>query len=163
KIRWVDLQSEGPWFFALGVGATPNRLTLARGTWDGTLQVVSWDCEFHLVKHGFVLEPAGDQGRTVAVATIAGPPLPERVMPAGNFPFTQDCRAGMPAWLPPEARPFSLGEDSAWSAHVAAGQAILSCYDRRGILLNTLEVTRELLDEAERGPAARLCLAAWGE
>jgi len=67
---------------------------------------------------------------------------------------------GRPAWLPSPGFPFAFGEDAVWSGHVAAGRAILSCHDKSGKLQRTIDVTGDLLNDAERNESTRLCLTA---
>jgi len=149
------------WFFALGL-APHRQLLLLRGVWEGEFEALSWTCDPHGLQHGFVFEPAGDQGRRILLAPNIGPALEEKVFPAADVFFNQECRVGTPTWLPAQARPFAMGEENAWSAHVAAGEAVLSCYDHSGNLQHTIEVTAALLEKASRSSTPRLCLAPFG-
>lgn len=156
QIEWLEVRTEGNWFYALGV--TAKRLTVLRGIWEGEFQSLSWECPREIVKGGMVFEPTCDAGNGLALAPFANFPLEEKTFPAADLFFNRRCVAGTPAWLPAAARPFAIGEDGAWSIHVAGGQGILSVYTKRGELLRTMEVTAPLLESAERGPGARLCL-----
>jgi hypothetical protein len=70
--------------------------------------------------------------------------------------------AGTPSWYPLQMLPFAFGENSVWCGHVASGQAVLSCHDKRGKLLRTLDVTADLITDAERTDKTRLCSVATG-
>jgi tetratricopeptide (TPR) repeat protein len=160
QMEWLQLRRESHWFYAAGV--TQNRLTLARGIWEGEFQSVSWNCSAQLAKNGLVLEPTGEQGAAVAVATIGGPPLSQRKMPAFDNFFGQECLAGTPAWLPPQGFSFTFGEESCWSGHVAAGRAVLTCHDKVGRLQQSIDITEELLAGAVRNAGTRFCLKSVG-
>jgi tetratricopeptide (TPR) repeat protein len=158
QMQWLHLRRERHWFYAVGI--TPKRLTLVRGGWEGEIQSLSWDCPVEAVKNGLMFEPTREGGRAVALATLSGTPLAPKRFPATDLFFGQVCVAGRPAWLPSQGFPFAFGEDAAWSGHVAAGRAILSCHDKRGNLQRTIDVTSDLLDEAERNESTRFCLTA---
>jgi hypothetical protein len=158
QIQWLHLRREWHWFYALGV--TTKRLTLLRGVWEGGYQSVSWDCPAEAVKQGFVFEPAAEEGREVALARSSGPPLAQKRFPAVDQFFHKECLAGTPSWLPAQGFPFAIGEDAFWTVHLAAGRAILSCHDKvRGGLQRTIDVTEDLLHNAERTEHTRLSLA----
>jgi len=158
--RWLEVRSFGVHFYALG--HTPTQIKLVRGVWEGNCQCLSWPCAGHLIRQGVVLEVSGDQGRSVAVATNAGPMLDYKMFPASDL-FVKPCRAGTPGWLSGIARPFALAYANAWAVHVATDEAILSCHDRDGALRHTIEITAELLQDAERCADAKVCLAIVGE
>src|SRR5262249_23482432 len=83
--------------------------------------------------------------------------------PAADLFFNQECVAGTPSWLPTLGFPMAMGEDAAWTVHLASGRAIVSCYDKvRGRLQRTIDVTDELLKDAERTEETRLSLAVLG-
>src|SRR5207248_576895 len=124
QIQWVQLRREGFCFYALGV--TAKRLTLLRGVWEGEYQSLSWDCPAVVVKHGFVFEPASDQGKAVVLARADGPALAQKRFPAADLFFNKECIAGTPSWLPTQGFPFAIGEDAVWTVHLATGRAILS-------------------------------------
>ncbi len=156
QIEWLEVRTEGNWFYALGV--TAKRLTVLRGIWEGEFQSLSWECPREFVKGGMVFEPTCDAGNGLALAPFTTFSLEEKVFPAADLFFNRRCVAGTPVWLPGVARPFAIGEDGAWSIHVAGGEGVLSVYTKRGELLRTMEVTVPLLESTERGPGARLCL-----
>jgi tetratricopeptide (TPR) repeat protein len=162
KARWLQVRSAGPWFFALG--CTTEELILVRGTWEGQYQTMSWtngvDWKL-LMRLGTILEVAN--ATFVAVATnVGGALIPQKFAPAGGI-LSYGCEAGTPHWLSGLSRPFVFGQGQAWSIHVAGGEAILSCHNSKGNLLNTLEITEELLHEAERSGEARICLSSFGD
>ena len=159
QIQWLHLRREWHWFFAAGV--TPKRLTLVRGIWENEVQSISWDCPAEMVKNGLIFEPTRERGKAVALATVSGPPLAQKPLPAADMFFNQECVAGTPAWLPQAGFPFAFGEESIWSGHVAAGRAVLSCHNKRGTLQSTTDVTDDLLIGAERSHSTRLCLATF--
>lgn len=161
QIEWVELRQELHWFFALGL--TRKRLTLLRGVWEGEYQSLSWDCPAETVRNGFVFEPTAERGKAVALACSDGTPLTQKLFPASDLFFNRECIAGTPSWLPTQGYPFAIGEDTVWSVHLAAGRAILSCHDKMGgQLQRTLDITDDLLKNAARTDATRLCLAAVG-
>ncbi len=158
QIQWLQLRREGHWFYALGV--TAKRLTLLRGIWEGEYQSLSWDCPAEAVKPGFVFEPTAEQGKAVALARPDGSALAQKRFPAADLFFSQECVAGTPSWLPTQGFPFAIGEDAVWAVHLAADRAILSCYDKTlGRLQRTIDITDDLLSNAERSNDAYLSLA----
>lgn len=160
QIRWSQLRGESHWFYVLGT--TPKRLTVLRGIWEGQFQSLSWDCPAEAVKNGFVFEPMADRGHSVALARADGTTLPQKRFPAADLFFNQECIAGTPL-LPPQAFPLTIGEDALWSVHLAGQRAIVSCYDKMPVRLQrTIDVTDELLNNAERTPETRLSLAVLG-
>ena len=159
QIQWVDLRQELHWFFALGV--TRQRVTLLRGVWEGEYQSLSWDCTAEAIRNGFVFEPTAERGKAVALACSDGRPLGRKRFPASDLFFNRECIAGTPSWLPTLGYPFAIGENTVWSIHLAAGRAVLSCYDKtHGQLLRTLDISDDLLKNATRTEDTRLCLAA---
>lgn len=161
QIEWLKLRSEWHWFYALGV--TDKHLTLVRGVWDGEIQSVTWKCPATVVKNAaLVFEPTGERGRAVALALVGGQRLEPKRFPASDMFYNQECVAATPDWLQTQAFPFAFAEDSVWSGHVAGGQAILSCHDKRGRLQRTIDVTEDLLSGATREAPARICVSAVG-
>jgi hypothetical protein len=159
QIEWLQLRSEGHWFFAVGI--TPKRLTLVRGVWEGELQSLSWDCSAEAVRNnGLVFEPTAEQGKAVVLKTLNGPDFAEKRLPAADLFFGVECTVGGPTWLKPQHWPVAFGEDSVWTAHVAGGRGIISCHDKRGALQRTIDVTDDLLTGAVRSEQTRLCLTA---
>ena len=159
QIQWMDLRQELHWFFALGV--TRKRVTLLRGVWEGEYQSLSWDCAAETVRNGFIFEPTAERGKAVALACPDGTPFVQKRFPASDLFFNRECIAGTPSWLPTMGYPFAIGEDTVWSVHLAAGRAVLSCYDKaHGQLLRTLDLSDDLLKNATRTEDTRLCLAA---
>jgi tetratricopeptide (TPR) repeat protein len=156
QIKWVQLRREWHWFFALGV--TPKRLTLLRGGWDGEFQSLSWECQDAGVKDWGLFEPTGEQGSCVALVQPGGAPLKLQQFPATDAFFARACLAGTPDWLPRQSYPVAFGEDMVWSVHVAGGRAVLSCHDKRGHLMRTIDITDELLEGAERTEHSRVRL-----
>jgi len=158
QIQWLQLRREWHWFYALGV--TARRVTLLRGVWEGDLQSLSWDCPAEAVKQAFVFEPTAEQGNAVALARSNGLPLAQKRFPAADQFFSRECVAGTPSWLPTQGFPFAIGEDAVWTVHLASGRAILSCYDKvRGQLQRTIDITNDLLGDAERSDDATISLA----
>ncbi len=161
QMEWLQLRSEWHGFFALGV--TAKRLTMVRGIWEGEIQSVSWNCSAVLVRNAaLVFEPTREQGREVALAIASGVRLEPKHFPASDLFFGRDCVAGTPDWLPEHDFPIAFGEETVWSVHVAVGRAVLSCHDQRGTLRRTMDVTSDLLAEADRTERSRLCLKAIG-
>ena len=159
QMQWLQLRREWHWFYAIGVSA--KRLTLVRGVWEGDYQSLSWECPAEVVKQGFVFEPTAEQGKAVALARPGHPPLTQKQFPAADRFFNQECLAGTPAWLPTQSLPLTIGENSVWSIHLATGRAILSCHDKvKGRLQRTVDVTEDLLNNAERTEVTHLSLAA---
>jgi len=158
QIEWLQLRREWHWFFAAGV--TPQRLTLVRGVWEGEIQSVSWDWRAQFPRSGLVFEPTGERGVAVAFATSTGLPLPQKRFPAADMFFNQECVVGTPPWLSLHAWPVAFGEESVWSMRIVDARAILSCLDKRGKLQRTIDVTEDLLNGADRGASAHLCVAA---
>jgi hypothetical protein len=159
QMRWLELRAEWHWFYALGV--TANRLTLVRGVWEGEYQSVSWECPAEAATQGFVFEPTRERGKTVAIARANGAILDQKRFPRADRFFDVECLAGKPSWLTIQGFPIAIGEEAVWSAHLANGRAILSCHDKvRGKLQRTLDVTEELLANAERDKNTRVAMAA---
>jgi hypothetical protein len=160
QVEWLQLRRESNWFYALGV--TQNHLTLLRGVWEGDYQSLSWDYPAVAVKHGFVFEPTSE-GREVALACSSGLPLEQKRFPASDLFFNKQCLAGTPTWLPTQGFPFAIGENNVWTVHLVSGQAVLASYDNlQGQLQRTMDITEDLLANAERAADTRLCLAALG-
>lgn len=160
QIQWLHLRNEWHWFYAVGV--TPKRMTLVRGVWEGQVQSLSWDYPDSVIMNGLIFEPTGERGQAVALNTVNGPDFARKHFPATDEFFGTRCLAGTPDWLKPQHWPVAFGEESIWTAHVAGGQAVVSCHARGGRLLRTLDVTDHLLNDAERQPETRVCLAAIG-
>lgn len=158
KVQWLQLRSDWHYFYALGI--TGNRLNLVRGVWEGIVQGLAWDCQPATVKHGLIFAPSGEHGDAVLLASTTGSRFAEKRFPANDQFFGQSCVAGSPGWLTPQHWPLAVGTTTIWTAHVAAGRAVLSCHDKRGRLQRTVDVTAELLEGAERETATRLSLVA---
>jgi hypothetical protein len=159
RIQWLRLRNESHFFYALGV--TTHRVTVLRGIWAGHFQTISWPCSAEVVKHGFVFEPTAEQGSRIALARPGGKPVEERMFPASDLFFNKGCIAGTPPWLPTEGFPFAIGPEVIWAIHMATGCAILSCYDKvRGKLLRTVDITDDLVSNAERTEDTHLSLSA---
>ena len=158
QIKWLQLRREWHWFFALGI--TPRRLTVLRGGWDGEFQSLSWECYDTGAQDWGLFEPTGEQGSCVALAQPGGAPLKTQQFPATDAFFARACTAGTPDWLPRQSYPVAFSEDAVWSVHMAGGRAVLSCYDKRGHFLRTVDVTAELIEGAERTEKSRLRIAA---
>jgi tetratricopeptide (TPR) repeat protein len=159
-LRWLEVQSVGPWFFALGL-AMHRQLLLLRGVWEGEFQGLSWTCDPYQINRGVIFAPYHPHGRRIVLATAGGPPLPEKTFPSADQFFNQDCRVGTPSWLPTASYPFAIGDEVAWAADVGGGGAVLAAYSLQGNLVTNFEVTDGLLRDATRGPNTRLCLAAF--
>jgi hypothetical protein len=157
QIQWLHLRRELQWFYALGM--TAKRLTLLRGVWEGEVQSLSWDCPAEAVRSGLVFEPTAEGGTAVALAALGTAPLAQKRFPATDI-FGAECVAGTPPWVWSKGFPFAFGEDVVWSGHVAAGRAVLSCRDKSGTLYRTLDVSDDLLQDAQRSESTRLCLTA---
>ena len=157
QIQWLQLKREWHWFFALGTSS--KHLTLIRGIWEGQFQSLSWECPAAAVKSGFVFEPTAQLGKCIALARADGPALALKRFPASDLFFGQECVAGTPSWLPRSGFPFAFGEETVVSAQIAEGQVVISIHDKQGRPLRTIDVTSDLLQEAERTEATRLCLA----
>jgi hypothetical protein len=161
QIQWHQLRSEWHCFYATGI--TGQHLTLVRGVWEGEIQSVTWKCPSSLVRNGALLfEPTGERGRSVAIGLIDGLRFDAKHFPASDVFHGQECIAATPSWLPPQGFPYAYGPESIWSGHVAAGRAVLSCYDKQGRLQTTIDVTEALLLASTRDDKSRLCLAAVG-
>ena len=158
QMEWLQLRNEWHWFYAVGV--TAKRLTLIRGIWEGEQQSLSWDCPAVVVRNSLVFQPTGERGSAVALTTFTGPDFAEKRFPATDAFFNQACVAGTPSWLKPQHWPAAFGEESVWAAHVAGGQVVLSCLDKRGKLRRTIDATDDLLKGAQRSEASRLCVCA---
>ena len=157
QILWLQVVTEAAWFFA--AGTTRNRLTVLRGVWPGEFQSVSWPVSTGLLSHGLVLEPGHEHGRRLLVAPAATDALSEEIFPSDDLFEGVDCRVGTPSWLPKGAFPIAVDRSSVWTVRVVASRAVLSCHDKQGALLRTLDVTTELLTGAERTEETRLSLA----
>lgn len=158
---WFALREEHHRFFAAGRRA--DRLCLARGTWEGVCQYLHWDVPASQVRNvGVLFEPAGLDGQSVFFGLGSGTDLADQVFALDDGPGGAACRVGTPSWLPRERLPLAVGDESIWCGHVAAGSGVLSCHDRRGRLLQTIDVTRDLLADAERTDGTRLCLTCVG-
>ncbi|HTB83793.1 MAG TPA: hypothetical protein VK742_09085 [Candidatus Sulfotelmatobacter sp.] len=157
QMEWLQLRSE--WNFFYVVGATSQRLTLVRGSWDGEVQSLSWNCPVATARNGLLFEPTREQGQSVILKTLSGPDFSEKYFPAADAFFGKKTVAGTPDWLKPQHWPVAFGDESIWTAHVAGGRGVLSNHDRRGKLQHTIDVTEELLAGAERNEETRLCLA----
>ncbi len=159
QMRWVGLKSRRQWFYALG--CTAQRLTLLRGVWDGSFQSLSWDCPAPVAQHGLLLEPMGGATESVVLAHASGRPFASKRFPAADQSFDEVCVAGTPSWLPTQGYPFAIGSETVWAVHVAAGRAVLSGYDKgRGQLMQTRDVTDDLLKEATRTEDTHLSVVA---
>lgn len=159
--EWIAMRDEHHRFFA--AGCRLDRLCLVRGTWDGSCQYLHWDVPASQVRNaGLLLEPAGLDGQSVFFGLGSGTDLSDQVFALDDGPGGTVCRVGTPSWLPRDRLPLAVGDESIWCGHVAAGAGILSCHDRRGRLLQTIDVTRDLLVDAERTEATRLCLTCVG-
>ncbi len=159
--EWIALREEHHRFFA--VGFLQERLYLVRGTWEGNCQFLSWDVTASQVRSlGLLFEPAGLDGQSVFFGLGSGTDLVDRTFALDDGPGGVVCRVGTPSWLPRERLPLAVGDESIWCGHVAAGSGVLACHDRRGRLLQTLDVTRDLLADAERTEATRLSLTCVG-
>lgn len=158
QINWIDLRSEWHWFYALG--STPNHVTMARGVWEGEIQSLSWPCTVTALKNGYHFEPTHQRGTAVAlVCTVTG--FRSRRFPAADLFFNQECIAGTPEGFGPYMFPLAFAAEAVWSLHVAASTAVLSCFNKRGHLQRTVELTRELIEGAERSESSRVCLSAF--
>ena len=158
QMQWLHLRREWHWFYALGV--TAKRLTLVRGVWSGGYQSLAWDCPGMVAKHTFIFEPTAEHGKAIAIAMPGWSPFSQKHFPAADEFFKRECAAGTPAWLPMEVHPLAIGEDAAWTAHMANNRMILSCYDKtRGQLLRTIDVTDNLCSNATRTEESQLSLA----
>ncbi len=161
QMSWLHLRRSWHWYFAVGV--TPKRLTVVRGVWEGEMQSLSWECSSELVKNNnLVFEPTEDRGRTVALAMPGGHLFADKLFPASDQFFGQECTVGTPAWYKQQQWPVAFDDESIWTAHVAGGRGIVSCHDKRGMLLRTIDVTEDLLTGAERTGETRLCLSVSG-
>ena len=161
QLEWVRLRNESNWFYAIGI--SEKRLTLARGIWEGEIQSRSWQCAAGVIRNGaLIFEPTGEQGQAVTLALPGRPHLGLQAFPASDLFFGQPCMVGTPPWLTNEHYPVAYGEDVIWTAHLALGRAVLSCHDKSGRLQRTVDVTDDLLGDAERDERARLQLVAIG-
>jgi hypothetical protein len=134
---------------------------LLRGIWAGDYQSLSWEIPAVTLRQGFVFEPTGEQGKAVALTGANAQALDQKRFPAADLFFNRECTAGTPSWLPRQGFPFAIGESSVWTVHLAAGQAVLACYDKRnGQLQQTTDITDDLLNVAERSQGTYLALAA---
>jgi len=160
QMEWIQLRSE--WHFFYAIGLTAKRLTLLRGIWEGEFQSLSWDCLSGMAKSGLLFEPTRQRGQAVMLKPVAGPDFKLQSFPATPRFFEIWGKAGTPDWLKPQHWPVAFGEESIWTAHAASGQAVISCHDLSAKLLRTVDVTEELLSNAERGEQTRLCLTVVG-
>jgi hypothetical protein len=159
-MEWIQLRSE--WHFFYAVGLTPKRLTLLRGVWEGEFQSLSWECLATAVKSGLLFEPTQQRGQTIVLKPVVGRIFELQTFPATSQSFGIQGQAGTPDWLKPQHWPVAFGEESIWTAHVASGQAVISCHDLSAKLLRTIDATDDLLTGAERNERTRLCLTAIG-
>ncbi|MEW6158744.1 MAG: hypothetical protein AB1813_15065, partial [Verrucomicrobiota bacterium] len=161
QIQWLKMRSEWHWFFALGV--TPKHVIVLRGIWEGEYQTLSWPYTAETVRHGMYFESAGEQGNALILALVNGAAVELKRFPATDRFFSRECLAGTPTWFPSQGFPFAIGEEVLWTIHVASGQAVLACHQKRdGHLLRTIDITNDLLHDAERSSETRLSLAAIG-
>lgn len=159
QMRWMGLNHRRQWFYA--AGCTAKRLTLLRGVWDGSFQSLSWDCPAPAAQPGLLFEPTGGAVESVVLAHASGKPFASKRFPSADHFFDEVCVVGTPAWLPTQGHPFAIGSETVWAVHLAAGRAVLSSYDKvRGRLLQTRDVTEDLLSEAIRTDDTRLSVAA---
>lgn len=155
ECKWLHLRRDKNWFYAIGITGTSN-VTLVRGTWDGSVQSISWPYETKLFRNTpIIFEPIGGLGHEVALALPGGPAFDPQMLPATDLFFGKPCLVATPSWLTNQHYPIAVGEQLIWTAHVAAGRAVLSCHDTYGTLLRTIDVTDELLKDAQRGENAR--------
>jgi hypothetical protein len=158
---WIALLAQGSQFFAACV--TPTRLELIRGNWQGRSQRVGWDIAATAVRHaGLQLEAVTPDGKTVLVRVGGNSDLAPRRFPATDAFDGVACEVEVPSWLPKDRLPLAFGVDCLWTGQVLEAQAILSCHDRTGRLLQTVDVTTSLLKGGERTEATRLCLGCSG-
>ena len=156
-LEWLQVCADDPWFFA--AGGNKEYLTLLRGTWAGEFQSLSWPCSVSAAKQGLIVEPIQEWNRRRVLISVAGfPPFKEQCFPPDLF-ISRGCSAGTPSWLLPQLHPFTVADSNVWSVHLAAGKAVLSCYDSNGSLLRTEDISVELLSGAERSGSTRLCIA----
>jgi tetratricopeptide (TPR) repeat protein len=158
SLEWLAVRTESRWFYVLGGNEAQTRIV--RGVWEGEFQSLPAGVSMAGLRRGFTLEPTAEGGRGLALYCPAEPPVARVVFPAADLFFSQECVVETPAWLPPRALPVTFGPSAAWSLHAAAGRVVLSSHDRSGDLLQTLDVSAELLPSSSRGvPAGPLCLA----
>jgi hypothetical protein len=131
-----------------------------RGLWSGDFQSLSWDCNGYALRESLVIQPTQDHGEYVMLGAYTESAFPEKTFPAADLFFNQVCIAGTLPWMSKNQFEFSIGRDNVFSAQVAAGRAVISCYQKTGTLLRTVDVTHDLLSDAERSPETRLCLQA---
>jgi tetratricopeptide (TPR) repeat protein len=161
QIQWLALRREWHWFYALG--GTAKRLTLLRGVWEGEYQSLSWEGSAASARNGVIFEPTDEKGKAVVLAKAGNSAFELKKFPAADIFFGEACTAGTPSWLPKEGYPFAFGENAVWGIHVAAGRAVFSCYDKQGRLQRTSDITNELLEDAKRTEATRLCVTAFDQ
>jgi tetratricopeptide (TPR) repeat protein len=155
QINWLCLRREWHWFYALG--STGRHLTAVRGIWEGEFQSLSWSCA-ESAKKGldFIFEPTGEHGLGLAVSLPYGPGLEPKRFPASDLFFGQDCRVGLPAWVPSHVQKLAFGEESVWTCIAT----VLGCYDRQGHLQRTVDISHDLLEDTELGEGSQVCIAA---
>ncbi len=156
---WIQARADRSSFFA--VGLRRREVILVRGAWEGAVQTLTWPCSVNAARNGLRFDLLGEGVREVILSVVGQPGLAQQIFLPDLF-FSRPCTAGTPGWLSPELQPFVVIETNVWSIHVAAGKAILSCYDLQGVLVQTCDVTEDLLADAERTEATRLCLADLG-
>jgi tetratricopeptide (TPR) repeat protein len=157
KADWLQVRTAGLCFYAAGL--KEDKLILLRGIWDtAEFQSIFWPCSKVAAKSGlgFELTTDSDRSTRVLLSVVGQPSFNEHTYP--HLLFSPSCVAGTPQWLSPEMHPFSVFDSNLWSIHVASGRAVLSCYDLLGALLRTDDVTQDLLADANRTEATRLCL-----
>ena len=159
-IKWFHLRAESNWFFALG--ATPMRLTLLRGIWDGQFQSLSWSCDTELARENMLLfEPMADRAKTVALTIPFTGPLNKKVFPATDLFFGQETIVATPSWLTTEhGWIFAFAEEAVWSVASPQGRWIISSHDKQGHLFWTLDITADLLEGVQQSSGAQLSLVA---
>jgi tetratricopeptide (TPR) repeat protein len=159
-IRWMRVRSDAPWFYAAGLSG--KRLTVVRGVWEGDIQSASWSFGGVAAGHALILEPVRNgKEHQLIVSAPAREAFKVQSFPATDLFFSRSCSAGTPAWIPQNIFPVAASDSAIWSVHIASGQAILSCYDFEGALVQTLDITTELLSDATRTEETRLCLTAF--
>ncbi|MGC3961064.1 MAG: hypothetical protein QM813_24980 [Verrucomicrobiota bacterium] len=116
-----------------------------------------------MAKNGaLIFETTEEQGKSLALALPGMARLELHKFPATDLFFSQECFAGTPSWLTEGHYPVAFGPSTIWTAHVAAGRAVLSNHDKYGRLQHTLDITDDLLGDAERSENTRLCLTVVG-
>jgi tetratricopeptide (TPR) repeat protein len=155
QINWLCLRREWHWFYALGT--TGKHLTAVRGIWEGECQSLSWKCpEAGKKDLEFTFAPTGERGLGLALSLPYGPVLETKRFPASDLFFGQDCRVGLPAWMPSHVQKVAFGEESVWTLIAT----VLGCFDREGRLQRTIDICRDLNEGTELGEGSKICLAA---